>query len=196
MNTLSELFEDTLKDIYYAENAIAKALPKMIKVASAKPLQLALSVHLEETMGHIERLEQVFQSIGVKAAGKQCHAIKGLIAEGEELISEKPVNAVLDAGLVACSQAIEHYEMARYGTLRAWADELGLSDAARLLQLTLAEEKSADAKLSVLALAKINMHADAGEQPNARNKKQTVERAAEPGKRNSADRQRPVTSGH
>ncbi len=177
MDTLSELFEDTLKDIYFAENAplsplpILKALPKMIRAASAKPLQLALSAHLEETKEQIIRLEEVFQFLGIKASGKTCHAIKGLIAESDELIAEKPEPAVLDAGILACSQAIEHYEMARYGTLRAWADELGLSDAARLLQLTLAEEKSADAKLSVLALAKINMNADAGEPSSASNKK-------------------------
>jgi ferritin-like metal-binding protein YciE len=195
MDTLSELFEDTLKDVYYAENAIIKALPKMIKAAGAKPLQVALSAHLTETEDQILRLEEVFQLLGVKPAGKECHAIKGLIVEADELISEKPDAAVLDAGLLACSQAIEHYEMARYGTLRAWADELGLGDAARLLQLTLAEEKSADAKLSVLALAKINMNADAGEQPASPSKKHADNQAPEPGKRNSGDRQKPVTSG-
>jgi ferritin-like metal-binding protein YciE len=195
MDTLSELFEDTLKDVYYAENAIIKALPKMIKAASTKALQVALSAHLTETEGQIVRLEEIFQLLGVKPAGKQCYAIKGLISEGDELISEKPDAAVLDAGILACCQAIEHYEMARYGTLRAWADELGLGDAARLLQLTLAEEKSADAKLSVLALAKINMNADAGEQPASRSKKHADNQELEAGKRNSGDRQKPVTSG-
>lgn len=164
MDTLRELFEDTLKDVYYAEHAIIKALPKMIKSAGAETLQTAFSDHLKETKVQIERLDAVFDIIGVKPSSKVCHAIKGLIEEADELIAEKPDAAILDAGLLACAQAVEHYEMARYGTLRAWADQLGLNDAAMLLQQTLAEEKSADAKLSVLALGAINDHADAGDE--------------------------------
>jgi ferritin-like metal-binding protein YciE len=164
MDTLRALFEDTLKDVYYAEHAIVKSLPKMIKSSSAETLQTAFSEHLKETKVQIERLESVFNIIGVKPSSKVCHAIKGLIEEGDELIAEKPEATILDAGLLACAQAIEHYEMARYGTLRAWADQLGLNVAAMLLQQTLAEEKSADAKLSVLALSAINEHADAGDE--------------------------------
>ena len=167
METLHDLFEDTLKDVYYAENAILTALPKMMKAASAKALQAAFAGHLEETKAQIKRLDEVFDILDVKPAAKECHAIKGLIAEGEELIAEKPEAAVLDAALLATAQAVEHYEMARYGTLRAWADQLGLSNAAMLLQQTLAEEKATDAKLSVLALGGVNMQADDGEHPAA-----------------------------
>ena len=161
MDTLHELFEDMLKDVYFAETAITKALPKMIKAAHAKALQAAFTEHLAETKQQIARLDEVFGIIGMKPAGKECKAILGIIAEGDELIGEKPAAAVLDAGLLAVGQAVEHYEMARYGTLRAWADQLGLGDAAKLLEQTLAEEKSADAKLSVLALGDINARADA-----------------------------------
>jgi ferritin-like metal-binding protein YciE len=160
MNTLRELFEDTLRDVYYAENAIVKALPKMIKAAHSKKLQAIFADHLAETKGQISRLEQVFEALNVKPSAKECHAIKGIIEEGEELIGEKPSPMVLDAGLLAAAQAVEHYEMARYGTLRAWADQLGMTHAAKLLQQTLAEEKSADAQLSVLALAEINESSD------------------------------------
>jgi ferritin-like metal-binding protein YciE len=160
MNTLRELFEDTLRDVYYAENAIMKALPKMIKAADSKKLQAIFADHLAETKGQISRLEQVFEALNVKPSAKECHAIKGILEEGEELIGEKPSPVVMDAGLLAAAQAVEHYEMARYGTLRAWADQLGMTQAAKLLQQTLAEEKSADAQLSVLALAEINERAD------------------------------------
>jgi ferritin-like metal-binding protein YciE len=194
MDTLRQLFEATLKDVYYAEKAIVKALPKMTEAASAKVLVAAFSEHLSETKGQIIRLDEVFKILGIKPAGKECHAIKGLIEEGEALISEKPEAAVLDAGLLACAQAIEHYEMARYGTLRAWADELRMGDAASLLQQTLAEEKSADAKLSVLALAKINARADAGES-NHRDQAPAVERSSKSGSRSTVHRQKSVPSG-
>jgi ferritin-like metal-binding protein YciE len=160
MNTLRDLFEDTLRDVYYAENAIMKALPKMTKAAHSKKLQTIFTDHLAETKGQIARLEQVFEALNVKPSAKECHAIKGIIEEGEELIAEKPAPMVLDAGLLAAAQAVEHYEMARYGTLRAWADQLGMSHAAKLLEQTLAEEKSADAQLSVLALSEVNEGAD------------------------------------
>ena len=162
METLRDLFDDTLKDVYFAENAILKALPKMAKAAHAKDLKAALSAHLEETKGQIKRLESIFGMLGVKPAGKECPAILGLIEEGEELISAKPEPAVLDAGVLGAAQAVEHYEMARYGTLRAWADQLGLGEVAKLLEQTLAEEKATDAKLSALALGGINTHADDG----------------------------------
>jgi ferritin-like metal-binding protein YciE len=160
MDTLRDLFEDTLRDVYYAENAILKALPKMIKAASSTKLRSIFSDHLAETKGQIARLDEVFEALNVKPSAKECHAIKGIIEEGEELIAENPAAPVLDAGLLAAAQAVEHYEMARYGTLRAWADQLGMSHAAKLLEQTLAEEKSADAKLSVLALGEVNEGAD------------------------------------
>jgi ferritin-like metal-binding protein YciE len=160
MDTLRDLFEDTLRDVYYAENAILKALPKMMKAAHSAKLKSIFSDHLAETKGQIARLEQVFEALNAKPTAKECHAIKGIIEEGEELIGENPAPPVLDAGLLAAAQAVEHYEMARYGTLRAWADQLGMSHAAKLLEQTLAEEKSADAKLSVLALGEVNEGAD------------------------------------
>lgn len=162
MDTLEHLFHDLLKDVYYAENAILKALPKMEKAVTSKDLKKAFSDHLEETKGQIQRLDKVFAVLGKKPEGKECHAINGLVEESEELIGEKPVPAVLDAGLVADAQAVEHYEMARYGTLRAWADCLGLTEAAHLLEQTLAQEKSADAKLSVLAVSAINDACESG----------------------------------
>ena len=162
MHTLSELFHDLLKDVYYAENALLKALPKMEKAATSKDLKKAFSDHLEETKGQVQRLEQVFGILNLKPEGKECHAIKGLIAESEDLIGENPDPCVLDAGLVGDAQAVEHYEMSRYGTLRAWADCLGLADAARLLEQTLAQEKAADAMLSVLAVSTINDACESG----------------------------------
>lgn len=195
MDTLHELFEDTLKDVYYAENAIAKALPKMAKAASNKALQAAFTAHLEETRGQIKRLEDVFEILGVKSAGKECPAILGLIEEGEDLIAEKAEAAVLDAGLLGAAQAVEHYEMARYGTLRAWADQLGLGDAAKLLEETLSEEKATDAKLSVLALGAINTRANNGSERPA-----THDRAGERGKdatgsEKPSQRHKPASTG-
>ena len=162
MQTLHDVFHDLLKDVYFAENALLKALPKMEKAATSKDLKKAFSDHLEETKGQIQRLVKVFAEIDQKPEGKECHAIMGLIEESEDLIGEKPAPAVLDAGLVADAQAVEHYEMARYGTLRAWADCLGLAEAAHLLEQTLAQEKAADAKLSVLAVTAINDACESG----------------------------------
>lgn len=162
MDSLQDLFVDTLRDVYYAENAIVKALPKMAKAAANSKLQAAFTTHLAETKEQILRLDEVFGSLNLKPEGKECHAIKGIIQEGADLIDEKPTAAVLDAGLLAAAQAVEHYEMARYGTLRAWADQLGHAGAAKLLEQTLSEEKSADAQLSVLALSIINEAAVGG----------------------------------
>jgi ferritin-like metal-binding protein YciE len=170
MNTLRDLFEDTLRDVYYAESAILKALPKMAKAAGSKKLQAIFTTHLAETKDQILRLDEVFAMLDVKPSGKGCHAIKGIIQEGDELIAEKPAQAVLDAGLLAAAQAVEHYEMARYGTLRAWADQLGYAAAAKLLEQTLSEEKSADAQLSVLALSAVNAAADS-EKPSSKPEK-------------------------
>jgi ferritin-like metal-binding protein YciE len=184
MNTLRDLFEDTLRDVYYAENAILKALPKMTKAAGSKKLQAIFTAHLAETKDQILRLDEVFAVLNVQPSGKECHAIKGIIQEGDDLIAEKPAQAVLDAGLLAAAQAVEHYEMARYGTLRAWADQLGYAAAAKLLEQTLSEEKSADAQLSVLALSAVNAQADsekAGAKPDKGNStKSDVQRERSP----------------
>jgi len=159
METLNELFEDTLKDVYFAENEILKALPKMATKATAEDLQKAFTEHAEETQGQVKRLEQIFKLLGKKAEGKECHALKGLVKEAEELMEEAKSGPVLDAGLIACAQAVEHYEMARYGALSAWAEQLDMGDASELLEETLDEEKAADEKLTDLADG-INSEAD------------------------------------
>jgi ferritin-like metal-binding protein YciE len=151
METLNELFEDTLRDIYFAENEILKALPKMAEKATSEDLQKAFTDHAEETKGQVERIKQIFKLLGKKAEGKECHALKGLVKETEELMEEAKSGPVLDAGLIACAQAVEHYEMARYGALSAWAEQLDMEDASELLEETLEEEKAADEKLSGIA---------------------------------------------
>lgn len=162
MRTLNELFEETLKDVYFAENAILKALPKMTKQASSKALKAAFTDHAEQTEGHVERLDKIFKLLGKKSEGKQCPALQGLVAETEELIGEADKGAVLDAGLIGCAQAVEHYEIARYGTLCAWAEQLKMEEAVTLLEETLEEEEKTDEKLSELAMSGINESADAG----------------------------------
>ncbi len=151
METLDELFLETLKDVYFAEGAILKALPKMTKKAKSEELRAAFTQHVKETEGHVKRLDQVFKMIGVKAQGKECPALLGLVKETEELMAEAKSGAVLDAGLIGCAQAVEHYEMARYGTLCAWAEQLGHQDAVGLLRQTLDEERACDEALSELA---------------------------------------------
>ena len=151
METLNELFEDTLKDVYFAENEILKALPKMAKKATSEVLQQAFTSHAEETQEQVKRLDQIFKLIGKKPEGKECHALKGLVKETEELMDEAKSGPVLDAGLIACAQAVEHYEMARYGALSAWAEQLDMEDAGELLDETLDEEQAADQKLSEIA---------------------------------------------
>jgi ferritin-like metal-binding protein YciE len=155
MNTLADLFHETLRDVYYAEKKLLKALPKMAKNASDESLAAALTDHLTETEGQVERLEQVFEMIGKPARGKKCEAMEGLVAEGEEVIEDAEEDSVKDAGLIAAAQAVEHYEIARYGALVAWANELALAKAIPLLEKTLEEEKGADSALSELA-TKIN----------------------------------------
>lgn len=157
--TLEDLFLDTLKDIYYAEKQIVKTLPKMAKAASSPQLKAGFEKHLEETEGHVERLERVFEIIGKPARGKTCDAILGIIEEGKSIIEEFKDTAALDAGLISAAQAVEHYEMARYGTLRTWADQLGMRDAARLLQETLSEEEATDKALTRLAEGEANRKA-------------------------------------
>jgi ferritin-like metal-binding protein YciE len=158
--TLNDLFLTTLKDVYYAEKAILRALPKMAKAADSKQLKEAFLKHRDETAGHVERLEQIFQILGKKASGKTCDAIKGIIEEGQEIMEDFEDSDALDAGLIAAGQAVEHYEISRYGTLRTWAQQLGLRDAARLLDQTLAEEKKTDQLLTQLAEAGANPKAD------------------------------------
>jgi ferritin-like metal-binding protein YciE len=159
MDNFKELFEDTLKDVFYAEKAILKALPKMAKKASSKKLQMAFTRHQKETEKQVTRLEQVFQMMGTKASGKRCPAIDGIIEEAQELMKEATDDTVRDAAMLAAAQAVEHYEISRYGTLAAWADKLEMEDAAELLRTTLEEEKATDEKLSELAESEINVEA-------------------------------------
>jgi len=151
MDSLAELLEDELKDIYNAENQLVKALPKMAKKASSVELKEAFTSHLEETQGHVQRLEKIGKSLGIKLTGKKCHAMEGLVEEGKEVIDEDGKSAIIDAALIGAAQRVEHYEMAAYGTVRAIAEELGHSDVARLLQQTLDEEGAADKKLTSIA---------------------------------------------
>ncbi len=149
---LNDLFFDMLKDIYFAERQILKSLPKMAKAARSEELRNAFLKHREETEGQVERLQQIFEMLGKRAQGKTCDAINGIIEEGEEIIEEYKGSEALDAGLLADGQAVEHYEMARYGTLKNWATQLGMKDAATLLDATLQEEKKTDALLTKLAV--------------------------------------------
>ena len=158
---LNELFLDTLKDIYYAEKQILKTLPKMAKAAQSDKLQAAFLKHQDETEGQIERLEQVFELIGKPARGKKCDAIEGIIDEGKEIMDEYKGTAALDAGLLAAAQAVEHYEMSRYGTLKAWALKLNLPKAAKLLDQTLNEERKTDESLTKIAETAVNYEAAA-----------------------------------
>ncbi|MDB5526741.1 MAG: hypothetical protein JWM58_4504 [Rhizobium sp.] len=153
---LDDLFYDTLKDIYYAERQIVKALPKMARGATDPKLKAAFEKHKEQTEGQIERLQQVFESIGKRAQGKTCEAIQGILAEGEEIMEEFKGTPALDAGLISSAQAVEHYEITRYGTLKSWANQLGYKDAVKLLDATLQEESQTDTDLSKLAETAIN----------------------------------------
>ena len=160
MKDLHDLFEETLRDIYYAEKAILKALPKMAKKASSEDLSAAFEEHRQQTEGHVERLEQIFKMLDKAARGKKCEAIEGLTKEADEIIKEAETDTVRDAGMLAAAQAVEHYEISRYGTLKAWAEKLGMNDAAQLLDETLQEEKETDEKLTELAESEINIDAD------------------------------------
>ena len=157
--TLDDLFLETLKDMYHAEKQILRALPKMAKAAESDELRQAFQTHRDETEGQVKRLEQVFEMLGKPARGVQCEAINGIIEEGKEVMEDFEGSDALDAGLVAGAQAVEHYEISRYGTLRTWAGQLGLKDAARLFEETLAEEKKTDALLTELAESSANRKA-------------------------------------
>ena len=158
---LHDLFHDTLKDIYFAEKQILKALPKMAKAATSDKLTAAFEKHAVETEGQIERLEQIFEILEKPARGKTCDAIMGILDEGKEIMDEYKGTSALDAGLLAAAQAVEHYEISRYGTLKTWASELGMKDAAKLLDATLNEEKKTDDSLSKLAVSAVNLAAAA-----------------------------------
>ena len=156
---LNALFLDTLKDIYYAEKQIYKSLPKMAKAAVSDQLRAAFEKHHDETEGQITRLEKIFDLIDKPARGKKCDAIEGILDEGKEIMDEYKGESALDAGLLAAAQAVEHYEISRYGTLKTWADKLGLKDAVKLLDQTLAEEKKTDDALTKLAISEVNAEA-------------------------------------
>ena len=167
LNSLQDIFEDELRDVYDAEKQILKALPKVIRAVSSEPLQHALSEHLEQTRGHVERLEQAFESLELKPKGKHCAGMAGILEEGASLLKEDGAEAVLDAAFIAGCQRVEHYEITAYGSLMAWAKLLGHTEALSLLKANEQEEKAADAKLSRLAESTINaeaLHAGVGEE--------------------------------
>ena len=158
---LDDLFLDTLKDIYYAERQILKALPKMAKAAMSPDLKAGFEQHLAETEVQVERLQQVFELLGERAKGERCPGILGIIEEGKEIMDEYKGTQALDAGLVSAAQAVEHYEIARYGTLATWAKQLGHKDVLNLLLETLKEEEATDQKLTSLAKTAVNLKAAA-----------------------------------
>jgi ferritin-like metal-binding protein YciE len=162
LNSLDDLLVEQLQDLYDAETQLVKALPKMAKAASNDSLRRAFEEHLEQTKGHVNRLEKVFQNLGQKAKSKTCEAMKGLVGEADDFLGEKAEAPVRDAGMIACAQRVEHYEIAGYGSVRTWAQQLGHQEAARLLQQTLDEEKDADKKLTQIAERMSNPQAAAG----------------------------------
>lgn len=159
MQSIEQLFEETVRDIYYAEKKILKALPKMAKKTTSPALAQAFEAHIAETEAQVERLEEVFEIIGKAARGKTCPAIDGIIEEAEEIMKEAKDDTVRDAGMLAAAQAVEHYEITRYGTLKSWAGKLGMNDAVKLFDATLKEEKATDVKLTDLAESEINVEA-------------------------------------
>lgn len=153
LETIEELLLDELKDLYSAEKQITKALPKMAKAASTPELKQAFESHLEETKGQVQRLEQIFEALGKRGTGKTCEGMKGVLLEGSEMIEDAEKGSVRDAGLIAAAQRVEHYEMAGYGSVRAFAQLLGKSEMVQLLDATLSEEKAADSKLTQISKA-------------------------------------------
>lgn len=164
MDSLQDLLHDEIKDIYDAEKQLTKALPKLVKKASNDELREALEAHLEETHGHIERIEQVFEQLGMPARGKKCEGMQHLIAEGNDMIAECEDDDTRDAVMIAAAQKVEHYEIATYGTIRTWANILGQRDVAAMFEETLEEEKAADQKLTEIADSFVNAAAAAGEE--------------------------------
>ena len=163
LNTLQDVYIDALRDLYNAEAQIAKALPRVMKAVTNEELKAALESHLEETEGQIERLEQVFEMAGSKVRGKKCVAMEGIIDEGKELISMDIDENAFDAAMIGALQKVEHYEIASYGTVRTWAQQLGFDDQADLLEQTLNEEKAANDKLTQIAESIVNLEAQQGE---------------------------------
>lgn len=163
IDSLNALLEEELKDIYSAEKQLLKALPKMAKKATSEELRAALEEHLEVTEGQVERLEQVFEALGKPAKAKTCKAMQGLVEEATEIMEEDADDAVMDAGIIAAAQKVEHYEIASYGTVRTWARLCGEEEAAELLQETLDEEAEADKKLTELAENFVNPEAESGD---------------------------------
>jgi ferritin-like metal-binding protein YciE len=161
LDSLQSLFLEELKDIYHAEKQLVRALPRLAKAATAPELQEAITSHLEETEGHVERIEQIFKELGQAARGKRCKGMEGLLEEGKEIMEEEGEPAVIDAALIAGAQRVEHYEIAAYGCLRTYAELLGMDKAAKLLSETLAEEEAADKKLNSIAEGKVNAEAAA-----------------------------------
>jgi ferritin-like metal-binding protein YciE len=188
--TLHDAFLDELRDTYDAEKQLTKALPKLAKAASSADLQAAFEAHLEETRGHVDRLERVFESLDEKARGKHCDGIAGIIEEGKSIMEEDFDEATTDACLIASGQRAEHYEMAAYGTLIAWARAMGHTEAAELLQETLDEEKAADEKLSALAEGGINQEAADAAHPAGDEEEE--ERPSRGGRSATAVAKRPV----
>lgn len=170
-NELQELFVDELRDVYDAEKQIVKALPKVIRAASSANLRSALEEHLEQTRGQVERLEQVFEHLELKARGKHCTGMEGILEEGKDLINEKEKGEVLDAGLIAAAQRVEHYEISVYGTLASWARQLGMDEPVTLLEQTLEEEKATDKRLTMLAEGDTNPAAKGGGRAAARGRR-------------------------
>lgn len=161
VKNLNDLFYETLKDIYYVEKKLVKTLPKMSKKASSPDLKQAIDEHRRETEEQVSRLEQAFEKMGKRAVAKKCEALEGLVSEAEEVMGEVEDKQTLDAAIVSSAQTVEHYEISRYGTLSAWARQLGMNDVAQLLDETLEEEKAADEKLSSLAESAVNQRAAA-----------------------------------
>jgi ferritin-like metal-binding protein YciE len=161
VKTLNDLFLETLKDLYYVEKKLVKTLPKMAEKATAPELRQAMEDHLEETETHVQRLEQIFELLDKRASAKTCEALEGLIREADEVSGEIDDQQTMDAALISSAQTVEHYEIARYGTLACWAAEIGNNEIAELLEQTLEEEKAADEKLSMIAEDQINQRAAA-----------------------------------
>ena len=186
MESLQELYVDELKDLYSAEKQLVKALPKMVKNATNPELKEAFSNHLDETEGHVQRLEKIFQMLGEKAGGKKCKGMEGLIEEAKELLEEDASEEVLDAGLISKAQHVEHYEMAGYGTVRTYAEQLGFADQAKLLQQTLDEEGKANELLTQIAESSVNLEAEEGseeEESTSRSDRQVSRSVATEGTR-------------
>ena len=164
LETLKELYVQELRDLYNAENQLVKALPKMAKGASSDELKDAFEKHLEQTKGHVQRLEQVFEELGEKSKGKTCQAMKGLVEEGSEVLEADGEESVIDAAIIVAAQKVEHYEIASYGTVRTWAQAIGDDQTAKLLQQTLDEEKATDEKLTEIAESAANPEEAEGEE--------------------------------